>query len=86
MKIRLTWGNIFGALTTIAGFVVGHSDVITAASPRTGATIVTAGAVILGLTKGLISNNPDQIPANKTVNVAPGVMLEKTGPLKPQTP
>lgn len=86
MTLRFTFGNVIGAITTVAGFLVGHSDLITAASPKTGATIVTIGAIILGLTKNIVSHNADQIPAPNVVPIIPGVILEKTGPIKLQTP
>lgn len=80
-KIRLTWGNVLGILTTAAGFVVNNSSTIAALSPVGGGKLITAGALVLGATKAIVSYNHDNIPDNKKVDVGP-VVLEKTGPLK----
>lgn len=82
MQIRFSLGNIVGVVTTVAGYVVQHSDTLVSLSPY-GKVLVAVGTVVLAVTKGFVSNNTAQIPQEKKVQMLPGVVFEKTGPLKP---
>lgn len=81
-RIRLTFGNVLGLLTTAAGIIVNNSAAIAAISPVSGGKIVGAGTIILGVTKALVTTNHDSIPEDKKVEAGP-IVLERTGPLKP---
>lgn len=88
MKIRFTLGNIFGAITTAAGFIVDHQDKIVAASkavadaPPTGKGLLIAGILILAGSKNFLTHQAHNIPEEKKVGTGP-VIFEKTTILKP---
>lgn len=82
MKLRFTLGSIIGLVTTAAGIIVSHDQVINLVTNSLGGKAVALGATILMVAKGVLSFNHDQIPDNKKAEAGP-VVFEKTGPLKP---
>lgn len=85
MKLRFTLGNIIAAATTATGLIKAAAPDLVAISPAVGQKLVAAGAVIALVTKGMASFNHDNIPDDKKLELGP-IVLEKTGPLKPDTP
>lgn len=84
MKIRFTLGNIVGAATAVAGFVVNNVDAInTVVGAHTGGILIAAGTLILAVSKNLVTHQAHNIPEAKKVEAGP-VVFEKTGPLKPE--
>lgn len=84
-KIRFTWGNMIAIATTAAGLIKEAAPQLMVLVPGTGSKIVAIGAVIGLVTKGALSFNHDQIPEENKVQAGP-IMVEKTGPLKSDTP
>lgn len=86
MKIRLTLGNVFGAVLGGAAWIAGHSDVIGSIVPAKYSTpLLGIAAAVLFFTKGGATSSAALIPEAKKVEAGP-LVLERTGPLKPQTP
>lgn len=83
MKLRLTLGNVFGAVLGGAAWLAGHSDAISAIIPAKISTpLLGIAAAVLFFTKGGATSSAALIPDAKKVDIGP-VMLEKTGPFKP---
>lgn len=80
-KLRLTIGNIIGLATVAAGFIVNHAAIITAVTSSNGGKLAGLGAVVLTISKGILSFNADSIPNDKKLQAGP-IVVEKTGPLK----
>jgi hypothetical protein len=81
-KIRLTFGNVLAALTIALGLIQEIAPDVIAISPAMGAKLLSIGAIIGLVTKGMASFNHDLIPDNKKLHLGP-VVVERTGPLNP---
>ncbi len=81
MKIRLTLGNFIGLVSTVAGAIVAHEQIISLVANSLGGKIAAAGVIILGIAKSLVDTDPETIPEGEKATLGP-VVLQKTGLLK----
>lgn len=79
MKIRLTFGNVIAILTTAAGAIAAHEQLITLVTSSIGGKAIAVGGALLAISKGFLSFNSGSIPEHKKATLGP-VVLEKTGP------
>lgn len=80
MNIRLTIGNVGGALVAAAGFLSAHDDLIPA---RYSAPIMGVASLILFFSHSVKPSDTtlDAVPSTDKTTVGP-VTLQATGPLK----
>lgn len=79
-KIRFTWGNVLAAATIAPGLIKEIAPDVIAISPAMGTKLLSVGAIIGLVTKGMASFNHGSIPDDKKYEAGP-IVLEKTGPL-----
>lgn len=78
MKIRLTLGSIVGLVTTTAGAIAAHDQIINLVANTFGGKVFVVGTAVLAIAKGIVSWNHQQIPETKKMEAGP-VIFEKTG-------